>query len=248
MAENKVLATVEGKEITEEIVSRFLNELGPQVAMQFNNPEGKKRIIDELVNQELVYLEALEDGVDKNEDFLKELERLKEGLLKQYAVGKLFEDIDIDEKEVKDYYENNKAIFEKPETRVASHILVSEEEEAKNILEEIKEGLEFAEAAEKYSNCPSKAQGGSLGEFGKGQMVPEFEAATFNLEIDELSEPVKTEHGYHIIKVSEINEAGTRDFDEVKDDLEKQLIGMKQQEKYIEKTDKLKEKYEVVIK
>lgn len=248
MSENKVLATVEGKEITEQIVSRFLNELGPQVAMQFNNPEGKKRIVDELVNQELVYLEALEEGVDQKEEFITELEKMKEGLLKQYAVGKLFEDIDVDEKEVREYYDNNKEIFQKPETRVASHILVSDEEEAKNIIKEIEEGLDFAEAARKYSTCPSKQQGGNLGEFGKGQMVPDFEEAAFKLEIDELSEPVKTEHGYHIVKVAKISQEGTRDYEEVKEQLTKQLVGMKQQERYMAKTDKLKEKYEVVIK
>ncbi len=127
----------------------------------------------------------------------------------------------------------------------ASHILVKEEGEAKEISNEIKEGLSFEEAAGKYSICPSKEKGGDLGEFGRGQMVPEFEEVAFIIEEGKISEPVKTEFGYHLIKIIDKKEAGISPLEEVKDQITKQVIAMKQQERYLNKTKELKNKYKV---
>jgi len=95
-------------------------------------------------------------------------------------------------------------------TMTAQHILVKEEQEAIKLKQEIDvcktpedKAAKFAELAKKYSNCPSGKEGGSLGEFCKGQMVPAFENAAANLEIGSISEPVKTEFGWHLIKVNE---------------------------------------------
>ena len=85
----------------------------------------------------------------------------------------------------------------------ASHILVSSLEEANKVISELKNGKEFGELARKYSSCPSGKQGGDLGFFSKGQMVKEFEDAAFSLEVGSVSGPVKTQFGYHIIKVTE---------------------------------------------
>lgn len=246
MNENKVLAIVEGKEITQDLVMRFLNDLGPQMAMQFQSPEGMKRVVDELVSQEVLYLDAIENKMEKEEEFIKELDRLKEGLLKQYAVNKLLMDTSITDDEVESYYNENKEMFKKPESIVASHILIDSEEKGNDIVKEINEGLSFEDAALKYSSCPSKAQGGNLGEFGRGQMVPEFDTAAFNMEVNVISEPVQSQFGYHIIKVITKSEESESSFDEVKEQLSQQVLGMKQQEIYMEKANKLKEKYKVV--
>ncbi len=246
MNEKKILAAVNGKEITEDTVLKFLNDLGPQMAMQFQSPEGIKRVVDELVNQELIYLDALEDGLDKEEVFIKELDRLKEGLLKQYALNNLLSNITVTEGEILDYYNKNKEDFIKPESVVASHILVDNEEKALDIIKEVNEGLSFEEAAINYSSCPSKEQGGNLGEFTKGQMVPEFETAAFNMKVDTISEPVKTQFGYHIIKLIAKNQESMSTFDEVKGQITEQVLGMKQQDAYLNKTNELKQKYEVV--
>lgn len=246
MNESKVLALVQGKEITEQVVLKFLNDLGPQMAMQFQSPEGMKRVVDELVNQEVIYLDAIEKGIDKEEEYKIELDRVKEGLLKQYAVNQLLMDISVTEEEVQEYYNENKDRFQKPESIVASHILIESEEKANAIIAEINEGISFEDAAIKYSTCPSKEQGGNLGEFTRGQMVPEFDTAAFDMEVDNISEPIQTQFGYHIIKVLGKNEGSLSEFDEVKDQLTQQLLGVKQQEFYLIKTNELKQKYDVV--
>lgn len=81
----------------------------------------------------------------------------------------------------------------------ASHILVKTEEEALKLKNEIKNGEDFAEAAKRHSLCPSGQEGGDLGFFGRGQMVREFEEAAFSMEIGEVSNPVKTQFGYHLL-------------------------------------------------
>jgi peptidyl-prolyl cis-trans isomerase C len=82
----------------------------------------------------------------------------------------------------------------------ASHILVMNETHCKELIDKIKGGADFAELASQFSKCPSGKKGGDLGSFGKGQMVPQFENAAFKLNVGEISGPVKTQFGYHIIK------------------------------------------------
>ena len=89
-------------------------------------------------------------------------------------------------------------------TRIkASHILVKSEDEAKRLCEKIKNGEDFGKLAKAHSKCPSGKSGGDLGFFGKGQMVREFENAAFALSIGEVSAPVKTQFGWHIIKLTD---------------------------------------------
>ena len=245
MNENGALAVVNGKEITQQDVYMFLNELGPEMAMQFQSAEGIKKIVEELVNQELLYLEAVENGFENDEIFKKELERIKANILKQYAINKLLSDIKVTEEEIINYYNEHKEYFNVPETVRASHILVNDEKKANEIVDEIKGGLSFEDAAKKYSTCPSKEIGGDLGEFIRGKMVKEFEDAAFKLEVGVVSEPVKSQFGYHIIKVQYHNEEGISTLDKAKDKVTKQVLGLKQQERYLSKTEELKEKYEV---
>ena len=84
----------------------------------------------------------------------------------------------------------------------ASHILISSLDEANSVLTELKSGKKFEELAQKYSSCPSGKNGGDLGFFGKGQMVKEFEDASFSLNVGQVSGPIKTQFGYHLIKVT----------------------------------------------
>lgn len=247
MNENKVVAIVKGKEITQQDVLQFLNDLGPQTAMQFQSPEGMKRVVDELVNQEVLYLDAIENGLNEEKEFKEELEKIKINFLKQYAFRKVISDISATEGEILEFYNEHKEQFKKPESVRASHILVDSEDKANEVLKEISEGLDFEEAARKHSLCPSKDRGGDLGEFTKGQMVVEFEEAAFSMEVDTISEPVRSQFGYHIIKLISKNEASISKLDEVKDQITQQIIGKKQQEVYLNRTEELKNKYEAKI-
>lgn len=245
MTQNKVLASVDGKEITQQDVYNFLMQLDPQTAGQFQGPEGINQIAGELVNQELLYLDAIKNGLDKEEEFKSELEKMEASMLKQYAVNNLVKNIQVTEEEIAEFYKENKERFQKPEMMNASHILVEDKEKANEVIKEINNGLSFEEAAGKYSSCQSKENGGNLGEFGKGQMVPEFEEAAFALEENVVSEPVKSQFGYHIIKVNSKTEAGISTLEEAKPQIGQQLTIMKQQEIYTAKTKELSEEYKV---
>lgn len=245
MTSNKVLATVEGREITENYVERLLEGLGPQRAAQFNTVEGRKTLLNELITQELIFVDAQKKDLDHEPEFEAELEAMKVELLKQYGMRKLFKDIEVSSEEAFEYYKVNRSEFKAPESIHAKHILVEDEAKAEQIYWDLKKGLFFEEAAKKYSTCPSASKGGDLGTFSRGQMVPEFEKAAFELEINEISRPVKTQFGYHIIKLIDRKKAGISDFDEVEDQIKEILTGSKQNKKYIEESKRLREIYTV---
>jgi peptidyl-prolyl cis-trans isomerase C len=128
--------------------------------------------------------------------------------------------------------------------------LVDNEELANDILKKIVEdGMDFGDAAQEFSSCPSKAQGGDLGDFGRGMMVPEFENAAFALEKGEMTkEPVKTQFGYHIIKTTDKKGFGTANFDDVKETIRTELLKEKQMDHYTKLLEDLKSKYNVTLK
>ncbi len=147
---------------------------------------------------------------------------------------------------MKAYYEENKESFVASEEVRAKHILVAEEDKAKEIKEEITSGAKtFDEAAKEYSTCPSKEKGGDLGFFGKGRMVPEFDKAAFELEVGTVSDIVTTQFGHHIILVEEKRESAVKPFEQVTEQINQTLVRGKQQEVYSEKVNELKEKYNV---
>ncbi len=251
MTENKILATVQGKAITEQDVNSFLQalvrEIGQENAMQYFSPEGKEKLLEELISQELLYLDAVDSGLDQEEGFKKEMEAVKKNVLRQYAVKRLLKDVSVKEEEVRQFHNEHQDEFKAPPSVKASHILVDTKEKAAEILSEIEAGLSFAEAANKYSSCPSSANGGDLGYFTEGQMVPEFQKAAFDMQIDETSEPVKTQFGYHLIKVLDKKESDNRTFEEVKNELTKQLTDQKRHGVYDNKNKELRATYEVKI-
>ena len=112
---------------------------------------------------------------------------------------------------------------------------------------EIEEGLSFEEAAKKYSTCPSNAAGGDLGFFHAGQMVPEFEKAAFEAEIGDVTEPVQTQFGFHLVKVEEKKPAVVKSFEEVKDIIRKNILTDRQRYKVASKADELRKAYNVTI-
>lgn len=245
--ENKVLAVVNGKEIKQSDVEALYLNLGPNAA-QYQGESGYKQLVEQIILEEMLYSDAKENNLDNEQEYLKALEQLKKSLLAQYSISKLMSSIDASEEEIEEYYNENKEIFKSPENVTASHILVDTLEKAEEITKEINEGLDFAEAAQKYSSCPSKDKGGSLGQFGRGQMVVEFENAAFSMNVGEISSPVKTQFGYHIIQLNSKNEASDLTLDEAKKDIINKIKFDKQNSAYTEKQSQLKEKYPVEYK
>lgn len=243
---NQILAIVDGKNITRDDLERFMMQLGNNAA-RYANPEGEKILVNELVHQELFLSEALANKMEEEAEFQAQMEMEKLQLLKQYAVRKCLSEAVVDEAELAAHYEAHKDEFQKPERVKASHILVDSEAKAQVILEEIKNGLSFEEAASQYSSCPSKERGGDLGFFGRGQMVPEFENASFSMAVGEISAPVQTQFGYHLIQLAEKEEGGVFDLDEISFDLMKDLTMQKQNQLYTEKVAALKGQYTVEI-
>lgn len=242
----KVVAKVADKEIKESDVLQFIEEIGPQVAMQFQSAEGIKTIIQEMINQEILLLDAKENKLNEEEEFKVVLDHTVDNLLKNYAFSKILSGETVSDEEVEKYFEDNKAVFAK-ELVNASHILIDTEEKALEIKKEIEEGKDFAQAAMEYSSCPSKDAGGELGEFPRGAMVPEFEDKAFSMEAGEVSEPVKTQFGYHIIKLNSKSDPANITFESVKEDVRSEALRVKQQEAYLKKLDSLKDKYKSEI-
>ena len=243
----KIVAEVAGNKITEPDVLNYIRSMNPQIAQQFHSEEGVKQIIDELIRQELLYLDAVENKFEEEDEFKKVLVDTKSSLLKSYAFSKSIESVQINEEEVIEYFEQVKEQYNSPAGAHASHILVEKKELADNILNRINAGESFSDLAKEFSTCPSKENGGDLGTFYPGQMVPEFDETVFNMEEGEISQPIKTQFGYHIINLIEKVPEKQVTFDEVREDIRMELLRQKQQKAYLEKVESLMEKYPVKV-
>ena len=241
-----ILATVGGISITDEDVNEFLAGLGPR-GQAYNNPEGRKAVVGQLVANKLLLLDARRNLLEGEPAFKAELAKLKENLLISYAADKAISSVTVSDKDAEDYYNQNKERFMTEESVNASHILVDSEETANEIIAKIKAGeVSFEDAATEHSTCPSKANGGNLGDFGRGQMVPEFDSAVFAMEVGEISDaPVKTQFGYHLIKLNAKNEAEEMPFAEIAPEIKNALLQEKQRAAYESKINQLKILYPV---
>ncbi len=244
--ENKVLAVISGSEITEKDLNAIIMRYPEEQRAMFSSEMGKKQLLEQMISFELMNKLGKEMKLNETEEYKAGLEQLEKDLLTQMTINKVLSEVTVTDEDAKKYYKENKTQFDQPATVSAKHILVDTEELCSEVKERIENGeLSFEDAAKEYSTCPSNAQGGSLGVFGRGMMVPEFEDAAFELELEKISEPVKTQFGYHLIKVETKNEAKAASFDEVKNKIVQQLIQKNQEKKYMDVMKELENKYEV---
>lgn len=237
---DKVLAKVGTVVITENDVNETLAMLS-QRGQNLNHPEGRKAIMDQLVSRALFLCEARRNFYEADAKFKQDLARVKDEMLTDFAVEKTLAAVKVTDDDVKKFYDEHKAEFVSGETVEASHILVDSEDKAKEILADIKaEKVSFEDAAKQHSSCPSSQRGGALGEFTHGQMVPEFDQAAFAMNVGEVSEPVKTQFGYHLIKVTGKKEAGEIPFEQIKGQLSQQVLADKQRAAYQTRVNQLK--------
>ena len=241
----KVLASVNGRVITEADVDAVIAGMG-QRGQSYQNPQGRAMILDQLISKNLFILDATRNLYEREPEFKAQLARVKEEMLANYAIEKAVRDVRVRDEELQKYYDENKEQFVSGPTVNASHILVSSEDRANEILAKINGGeIAFEDAAKKFSSCPSAKEGGSLGDFSRGQMVPEFDEACFSMEIGEIRGPIKTQFGYHLIRLNGKGEGKAYSFAEIREQLREKLLADKQQAAYQSKINQLKILYPV---
>jgi peptidyl-prolyl cis-trans isomerase C len=212
--------------------------------------EGKKRVLENMIRENLFYIAGEEEGIKLSSEEEEQINRLKRYIIIRKYITEKLKEKPVTEEEMKDYYEKNKKEFVIPEKRKASHIIVSDENKAKELLKKIKEGADFSQIAKENNIDGSKNKGGDLGWISKGYMIKEFEEVAFSLKKGEISDVIKTKFGYHIIKVEDIKPEEERNFEEVKESIRKKIEEerIKQLEEDLKKKYNVKVNYEAILK
>jgi len=229
-----ILATVDGKNITKQDAEAFVNATSPNAHFSQLNPAQQKMITERLIEKALFTELAKKEGIEKEPEFKEALSKIKDELLVNLWMKKQLDSIIISNSEAKEFYDKNKDKFVQKETVHARHILVPDEKTAQKIINELK-GLKgkalqtkFIELAKAKSKGPSAPKGGDLGNFAKGQMVPEFSKAVWGLKKGQITlKPVKTQFGYHVIYLEDKTAAQPVPYDKVKNQI---IASLKQQE------------------
>jgi parvulin-like peptidyl-prolyl isomerase len=220
----QTLGTVNGKAITTEDARIYVAQTQPGADYDSLPEDQKKLITDRLVERLLFIEQAKKDGMEKDPEYLRLLERDKDELLVRTWITKQFENTVVSDSEAKAYYDKHPDEFKIPAQVHARHILVKTEEEAKALIDQLKDlkgdalKEKFIELAKAKSTGPTGPKGGDLGFFGPGQMVKPFNDAVFAMKAGEVSAaPVKTQFGYHVIYLEEAKPAATIPYEEAKD-------------------------------
>jgi foldase protein PrsA len=262
-AKNETMATVGDTKITkadlyDELVESYgaatLDTLISDKIIQLEAEKQNIKVTDDEIQKELDTLYAQYGGEEALKEQLEasgsSIDAVKQDVVQYVETRKLIEPtIKITDKEISAYFEENKDSFAQEEQVEASHILVEDKATADEVLKKLKDGGDFAKLAKEYSTDTGTADnGGSLGYFGKGQMVAEFENVAFKLKVNEISDPVKTEYGYHIIKVTGKKEAEEPNLADNKEAIKETLLTEKLQTEYGTWLEKKKEEYKITNK
>jgi peptidyl-prolyl cis-trans isomerase C len=213
--EPKILAKIDGAPITQQDVDDAMADIGPGLPEKLEGAEREKYVLDYLIDLKLVAKKAADDKLDGGPDFARKLAYYHDKLEMEALLGSVAKAATTEENERKAY--DAAAAAQPPEPEIhARHILLPDEASAKAALARVKAGEDFAKVATELSKDPG-GEGGDLGWFTKDRMVPEFAEAAFKLEPGQVSEPVKSQFGWHIIKVEEKRVKSFPPFDKVKD-------------------------------
>ncbi len=247
--EGKVLAEVNNGSITTGDFDRELKNLPEYLKAMADTPQGRKEMLDTMVIRELILQQASKDGIDKGAEIEEKLQDLRKRLIVESFLKKKVEvESKVSDEDMKKFYEQNKDKFKSGEQIKASHILVKTEKEAKDVAAQLKAGGNFEELAKKSSVDSSSSKGGDLGWFGKGSMVPAFEKAALALKEGQISDVVKSDFGFHIIKLTGKRPAGIRPFEEVKEQIKGAIMPTKQQEVFQKIKEELKKTAKITVK
>lgn len=244
--DDKVLATVSNKSIT---LKDFKNRIS-RLPSHYQNiiEKNKKRFLDETIVEMLFYEEAMRQGLDQEREVKDVIREAKKKILIAKLIKNEVEDkLRVEEDEAKQFYEARKDDFKSPELWRASHILVATEKEAHDILDELSRGASFDELARTRSVDATSTRGGDIGYFRPGQLVPDFENACMKLKIGEVSEIIRTQFGFHIIKLTDKKGPMIEEYEKVKGTIEEELKRRKRSELFDKLVSNLKQRYRVEI-
>jgi peptidyl-prolyl cis-trans isomerase C len=231
-AEDKVLAKVNGSEIRQSDVTMAEEELAPSLA-QMDPATKSENVLAFLIDLKIVSKAAEDKKIADSDDFKKRMAFTRNRLLMDSLLAQEGKAATTDAAMKKVYEDASKQISGEQEVH-ARHILVETEDEAKAVKAELDKGADFAELAKKKSKDPGASDGGDLGFFTKEQMVPEFSEVAFKLDPGKISDPVKSQFGWHIIKVEEKRARKAPDFEQVKAQIEN-YVTRKAQADYVAK-------------
>ncbi len=244
--QSPALAAVDGEVITLADFNERVTNLNDEIrAVALEN---KAAYLDNLVLEILLYKEALKRNIDKDKEMLDIFEEAKKRIIiARLAKDEVEDKAKVNDRDIKVFYDDNKVKFMSPELYRASHILVDTLDEAVEISDKLNAGALFTELARKHSSDTTSARGGDIGYFSKGQMVPEFEDACLKLRTGDVSGPVKTQFGYHVIKLTDKKPSEPMKFESVKDKIESDLLSKRRAELLDDLITRLKSKASIVI-
>lgn len=242
-------------ELTEELINLYgenvLNQLIVNKLIELDAEKQGIKVSNEELEEEMEQYYGLYGGEQNFTSLIEmsgfKVEDFKEDVKRSILLDKILEErIEITEEEMKEYFEENKDQFKVEEQVEASHILVEDKETAFEVINKLNNGEDFAELAAEYSiDNQTKDNGGELGYFGRGEMVKEFEDAVFALEINEISAPVETQYGFHVIKKTDYKPAEEANFDNSKEEIKQILLDEKKDAEYQEWLQEKMKEYKV---
>jgi peptidyl-prolyl cis-trans isomerase C len=245
-ASDKVLARVSNTVITANDLRAKIAKMPPYYQNVIaKNP---KKYVEEIIVETLCYEEGVRRGIDRDKEIKEVVKEAKKKIVMAKLIKNEVEDkIVVTDDEMKKYYDEHKDEFKTPEMWRASHILVADEKEAKALADELARGANFAELAKAHSIDATSSRGGDVGFFREGQLVSDFEKACLALEVGQTSGVVRTQFGYHIIKLTDKKQPGIKTYQEAKSAIDAQIRKKKRAELFNALVLKLKNKYSVEV-
>ncbi len=224
------------------------NQLWEEIPEESKVQLDKSMVLDQMISEKLLIQEAKNMGLEKDNDVLEQIKKIAEQIIVQTLIEReILNKVKVSDEEVSEYYEQNKDSFTEKEQVHLYNILLKTEEEAQNVLQQLIAGGDFNAITIEKSTGPSAAQGGDLGYLSKGSLIPEIEEVIFALEIEELSEVVKTDFGFHIFKITDKKPETVIALEEVKEEIIQTLLPTKQKEAFDNLLEELKGKVEIEI-
>jgi EpsD family peptidyl-prolyl cis-trans isomerase len=224
-----ILARVNGKDITLKEFDDILGTMPPH--FRPSAKEDKAKLLDRIVTQEVLYQEAIKDGIDKEEQVRKRVEDAKRQIMMSYLIEKQSSKVpEVTDADIEGYYNSHKNEFMTAEQVKANEIIVKTEDEAKAVSDRLSKGEDFAKVVNEVSVAITKDKNGDMGYVSRGQRGREFDTVVFNLKVGDVSKVIKVPQGYQIVKVIEKKESQPKPLGEVKELIQRRVQSQKRNE------------------